>query len=53
MVEFIAWLSKNCNKVIKKFNKKNQTPNFGSSNHFERNKAAVNNTESKTRNRGI
>ncbi|XP_024019584.1 uncharacterized protein LOC112091065 [Morus notabilis] len=53
LAESLARLTKNFNRVMKKFNKKNQTPTFNNSNNFQKNKGATNSSNNKKKNRGI
>ena len=50
LTEPIARLSKNFNKVMKMFNKKNRNTSYGSSSNFQKTKAATSGTNFKTKN---
>ncbi|XP_024018312.1 uncharacterized protein LOC112090655 [Morus notabilis] len=51
--ESLARLTKNFNRVMKKFNEKNQTPTFNNSNNFQKNKGATNSSNDKKKNMRI
>jgi len=53
LAQSITKLSKKFNKVMKKVNRKNENSRNGNSSNFQKNKSAANNTELKTKNRGI
>ncbi|XP_024028691.1 uncharacterized protein LOC112093781 [Morus notabilis] len=53
LAQSITKLSKKFNKVMKKVNRKNENSRNGNSSNFQKNKAAANNIEMKTKNRGI
>jgi len=53
LAESIARLTKNFNRVMKKFNEKNQTPTFNNSNNFQKYKGATNSSNDRKKNRRI